>query len=355
MYKVTENIYYLKPYHSFMCDILKAMRRSFRANSDYTISELEANIYLINPNARSFIKRGSLLENIYKLKDCPVDLCKEYGWNVSRYKSLLNGKWRGNTKLTEESNEDFKKIFIFFYESLLGYKTFNNTLFQSPSSLSKFRAMMSLNQVCPYCDITKINKDIVSVDHFLPKAVYPVLSIYPDNLIVACKACNEVIKGENIILPIAHPYYEDVSSHIKFMVDDSDTDKYEINTIIDPNTSKLMNTKISNFLDLFNIKNRYELNMIAELHDYRSEIRKKAIAELSGIAQARAVSRGDIETSVKKYFHDSIINNLNLKRAVDGSKLKNDYVRQILENEDYQSDVEYIEAQFNGAKQTFNK
>ncbi|WP_277376110.1 HNH endonuclease [Paenibacillus polymyxa] len=133
--------------------------------------------------------------------------------------------------------------------------------------------MMSLNQVCPYCDITKINKDIVSVDHLLPKASFPVLSIFPDNLIVVCKACNEVIKGETIYLPIAHPCYEEVSRHFTFVIKENNNNKFTIEIATNSKNSKLINQKIYNFIKLFKIIDRYEKYMTAELQDYRTAVR----------------------------------------------------------------------------------
>ncbi|KJD45828.1 hypothetical protein [Paenibacillus terrae] len=302
----------------------------------------------INPNVRDVLNRGVLLDKLYRLKDCPVDLCKEYGKFASRYKSILNGKWSGGSKLTDAASEEFREILIFLYESLLKYKTFNNAFFTTSKSLDDFRAMMSLNQVCPYCDITKINKDIVSVDHLLPKGSFPVLSIFPDNLIVVCKACNEVIKGETIYLPIAHPYYEEVSRHFTFVIKENNNNKFTIEIATNSKNSKLINQKIYNFIKLFKIIDRYEKYMTAELQDYRTAVRKSAIAELNGVAQFRSITRNDIENCTRKYFQEAILDNTKLKRAVDGSKIKNDYINQIIKENAYQNDIEYIESHFFG-------
>jgi hypothetical protein len=331
-----------------MCTLLKAIRISSKRNPHYTKGELKVNMILINPNVRDILNRGVLLDKLYRLKDCPIDLCKEYGKFVSRYRSILNGKWRGRSKFTDISTEEFKEILIFLYENLLKYKTFNNAYFTTSTSLDDFRAMMSLNQVCPYCDITKINKDIVSVDHFLPKATFPVLSIFPENLIVVCKACNEVIKGDTIYLPIAHPYYEEVSSYFTFVVNENENNEFKIEIELNNTNSQLINDKINNFIKLFKIIDRYEKYMTAELQDYRTGVRKSAIAELKGIARFKSITHDDIESCTYKYFQEAIIDNKKLKRAMDGSKIKNDYINQIVKENDYQNDIEYIESHFFG-------
>jgi hypothetical protein len=348
MYKVEGNLDFLKPYHKFMCDILKALRKSKREDISYSKDDLAENLMIVNQNFRSFINRGNFLDNIYELKNSPLNLCKEYGSFVRKYKSILNGKWKGESELLLPANDVIKKIFIFFYEDLLEYITFNKALFHSSSSLTDFRAMMALNQVCPYCDMNKINKELVSIDHFLPKSKFPILSIYPENLIVSCKACNETVKGENILVPISHPYYDSVSDYFVFEINDMDIQQYKIKVIMNEGNTIFINEKVKNFLELFNIKERYEKNMTAELKDLRDSIRKKAIAELNGIALFRGVTLQDIEVSIERYFRDSLIDNKKLHRAVDGSKIKNDYLNQIIETKDFQSDIEYLESYFLG-------
>ncbi|PGL47818.1 hypothetical protein CN922_21900 [Bacillus cereus] len=352
MFKVENNLDYLKPCHTFMCNLLKALRKSIRENIDFSKEDLSASLIQINPNFNAFINRGNFLGNIYKLKGSPVDLWKEYGAFVRRYKSILDGKWEGNSELTNELNVEIKKVFIFLYEGLLDYKTFNREFFQTSSSLADFRTSMSLYKVCPYCDMNKINRDLVSVDHFLPKSKFPILSIFPDNLIVSCKGCNENIKGENIKTPIAHPYYEEVANHFTFQVDDSNLDQFKIEVKMNEDNSSLMNKKIENFLSLFEIKERYDMNMTAELKDFRDEIRKKAIAELEGIAQCRDILHTDIEECIKKYFQKAFIDNKELQRAADGSKIKNDYINQIIEDNNFHSDIEYIKSRFFGIRST---
>ena len=252
--------------------------------------------------------------------------------------------------VVRQSNKAIKEIFIFFYEKLLGYTTFNKAFFNTSNSLSDFRALMSLNKVCPYCDITKIDKDLVSVDHFLPKSKLPVLSIYPENLIVSCKACNESIKGEKIKIPIAHPYYEELADYFVFKIDESDSSAYKIEIQMIEGNSGLINKKVENFLELFEIKKRYEINMTAELKLFRSEIRKNAKAELNGIAQCRSINRTDIERCIQKYFKESFIDNKKRHRAADGTKIKNDYINQIIQSNDYQSDIDYLESYFYGLR-----
>lgn len=65
--------------------------------------------------------------------------------------------------------------------------------------------------ICPYCN----HRDISTLDHFLPKAHFPVFAVAPDNLIGACSDCNKK-KGDKRSTSLAqtflHPYFEDISN-----------------------------------------------------------------------------------------------------------------------------------------------
>ncbi len=64
---------------------------------------------------------------------------------------------------------------------------------------------------CPLCSI----RDADTLDHYLPKALYPVYAVTPMNLFPACTPCN---KGKLISFPKSnedqtlHPYYDNVNN-----------------------------------------------------------------------------------------------------------------------------------------------
>ena len=63
------------------------------------------------------------------------------------------------------------------------------------------------NGRCPLCSHREAN----TLDHYLPKSLYPILSVTPLNLIPSCMECN---KGKLIDVPTSsatetlHPYYD---------------------------------------------------------------------------------------------------------------------------------------------------
>ena len=65
--------------------------------------------------------------------------------------------------------------------------------------------------ICPLCG----HRTVSTLDHYLPKSIYPSLVVVPNNLVPACSDCNKLKlshvagtqEGQTM-----HPYYDDVSS-----------------------------------------------------------------------------------------------------------------------------------------------
>lgn len=72
--------------------------------------------------------------------------------------------------------------------------------------------------VCPYCDLdTIISKGSHQVEHFLPKAKFPLLALDPRNLISACVACNMPSgKGSKVVAVVTSPYCCEIGRKVKF-------------------------------------------------------------------------------------------------------------------------------------------
>ena len=62
---------------------------------------------------------------------------------------------------------------------------------------------------CPFCN----HENIESLDHILPKSVYPIFSVVPVNLVASCIRCNQK-KGSNVPSSacngVLHPYFENI-------------------------------------------------------------------------------------------------------------------------------------------------
>jgi len=67
------------------------------------------------------------------------------------------------------------------------------------------------NGRCPMCG----HRQVASLDHYLPKALFPALCVAPDNLVPACSDCNKGKLDAVAATPsevMLHPYFDDVES-----------------------------------------------------------------------------------------------------------------------------------------------
>lgn len=65
--------------------------------------------------------------------------------------------------------------------------------------------------VCPYCD----HRPVSTLDHVLPKILFPALAVAPDNLVGTCRDCNSVklsVAPTCVADTMLHPYFEDISA-----------------------------------------------------------------------------------------------------------------------------------------------
>lgn len=182
-----------------------------------------------------------------------VDIKEERKIFISQNNSLFKGVIPTPYKINEPLYKIFSKL---FYEVLFDSKEcwsfidpniqFNRKVF--------FRNFSEENtNICPLCDVDTINaKSNSIVEHFLPRNLYPYLSLNPLNLISTCNACNksEQGKGSKIFLPVSHPYFEPVGPNIKFEIQSALTNSI---LFVPPDNDLWIN----NFEKTIKLKSRY--------------------------------------------------------------------------------------------------
>ena len=68
--------------------------------------------------------------------------------------------------------------------------------------------LLAPNDRCPYC----AQREVSTLDHYLPKSKYPIYAVTPYNLIPVCSECNKNKKARDFLSrdeEIIHPYYDD--------------------------------------------------------------------------------------------------------------------------------------------------
>lgn len=330
------------PYHDFVVEILNFVNEEPRF-----LVEQETDIAILVKKMKEMkedenctykfmdIATGTNLKKyICDLKYEGIDLLKKYKEFIANYQKFINRDWQDNTQYSE----GLTKAFGYFYSDLIHGKIFNEIAVSEIDAIRDFRHHLTLESTCPYCDYHEMEFDSASIDHFIPKSKYPLVSIYPKNLIVSCNTCNERIKQGKLYLPIMHPYFDNLDDYFNFSYK-NESIKIEFRDDI----SKKDKEKVENFLKLFNIEERYNKKCKRKLNNLKKEIQRCVIKQIKGFEN---ITNKEIEYKIKEEIHDKYIIIFNNKNKDSLTKLKLDYLLQMNE-EDLSEMCNYI-AQENG-------
>lgn len=140
----------------------------------------------------------------------------------------------------------------------------------------KLRA--SSKGICPLCGIHGVD----TLDHYLPKARYPLFSVNPKNLIPACTKCNRV-KSDSICKVASdqtlYPYNEDPKFYQTDWIAATITAKYGIlafDFYASPpkNWLKFERERVSNHFQTFELREKYTLNAAQYVQTITFDIRR---------------------------------------------------------------------------------
>lgn len=328
-------------YHNFVLALLKCINeltnlestkhltddeKKLRFESDLKVVSEELKILkkskTVATNTHSVLKVATatnLKKHITKLKYEDYDILQKYLDLTNNYERILSDLYNDST----EYSSSLQQSFTYLYEDLLETKTFNVAIGNKDKvAINEFKKLLLLeHNVCPYCDWYEIEIAGVSIDHFLPKSKFPLLSIYPRNLVMACPTCNDRIKGNRIKFPISHPYYDEVAKFFKFSLINE-----EIQISFVEGISQLDETKVKNFLTLFKIETRFNENrMVNKLEKLSRSIRNDVYNEL----KKSVVTLDDIKAKIIYRLKREVEMLIENKRKTPLTKLKLDYLEQI--------------------------
>ncbi|OPH52994.1 hypothetical protein BC351_32575 [Paenibacillus ferrarius] len=173
------------------------------------------------------------------------------------YVKVIKGEHKRIPIFNENTNKVLKSIFEYAYLSLLNNDNFWELYGAEGNSISKSetRTLVGAHtRICPYCDKSEItNSNESNIDHFLPKSKLPLLSIFWKNFVIACVTCNsKLVKGEACLLPVLHPYYDEINKKIKFIFD-SRTKKICVKA-----TKGQDQRRAENFIQILKLRERYK-------------------------------------------------------------------------------------------------
>lgn len=131
------------------------------------------------------------------------------------------------------------------------------------------------NEKCPYCN----HRIADTIDHFLPKANFPVYSISPINLLPACTQCN---KGKLNSIPTQpseqtlHPYFDNIEEYNWLECEISNLPNIIFNfkprRIFEE--GNINNNRIFNHFKFYNLNELYKSNACTEFANIKLQITK---------------------------------------------------------------------------------
>lgn len=170
----------------------------------------QAGVWLFKKYSRLYKKKPT---KWCRFIDALVEACSLHTVDAARLVSIFDHDVKFHQDLTDAHfrfqfqslHKDVKTavtvLMEFLYEQFYKESGYGEEIHGTPGlSLNRKTFLASYGlvnrkiTVCPVCDQ---KSDLRELDHFLPKSIYPFLSLHPFNLIPVCKDCNSTeIKGE---------------------------------------------------------------------------------------------------------------------------------------------------------------
>lgn len=143
------------------------------------------------------------------------------------------------------------------------------------------------NERCPFC-----NHGVVStLDHYLPKAIYPTLVVTPLNLVACCFDCNK-IKNDYEVFSMEeasiHPYYDDIDTDIWLRAELIKGDFLSFKFYVDQpeSWSELLYLRMKTHFNLYNLNRLYSSNASSEMISAQRSILR--LYKNSGVESVKA-------------------------------------------------------------------
>jgi hypothetical protein len=159
----------------------------------------------------------------------------------------------------------------------------------------------SSDQVCPLCGVGVVS----TLDHHLPKAIFAVLSITPENLVPACFWCQNkkrdshpLTQGEQTL----HPYFDDFSSYdwlVANVVSGTPT-SFSFSVSTTAGLSTVDKTRLETHLLQLGLTLLFSVCAASELASIRGRLNSLFVAGGAGAVQADLLSTHTSASAVSK-------------------------------------------------------
>jgi hypothetical protein len=190
-----------------------------------------------------------------------------------------------STRLQKKAGQMIAPVMIAFYENLLrtGFPPCIGT-FDRKTFLKIFWTTNKNLGVCPACDYPRpdINEQYIrsDIDHFLPKSLYPFLSVHAPNLVPVCLECNRSVKrnadpiDQALAAPLTnsfHPFGKPALDAIKVAVNrKTKGEEYQIS--LEEMTGGI-SRRVAGLNRIYKLEERWLVRLKAEIESIRKIIK----------------------------------------------------------------------------------
>jgi len=136
-----------------------------------------------------------------------------------------------------------------------------------------YEKLLNLVEVCPLCRVGRVR----TIDHHLPKSLFPYLAVVPDNLIPACSDCNKT-KGDTAPSrkdeQTLHPYFDDIGDQQWLAARVIEKTPAVLEFHIEPpqGADLLLSARVRRHFQVFDLADLYRIQAAVELNGCRSEL-----------------------------------------------------------------------------------
>ena len=251
----------------------------------------------------------NVADNALKLAlEHSIDLVEnaEADFDLKKRTNSLHTIQRGVAVNAIANTEQLKKV----YTDRLVKKTNGGRMYYDAILFSAPRG------ICPLCS----QRNATTLDHYLPKSEYPLLSAAPLNLIPACKDCNTgklCNYPKNSKEETLHPYYDNVEDFEWLKSRVLQPYPFLIEYYVDPpaNINQLLKDRIQYHFDCFNLNSLYTTHATEEFMNSYIQLtnlfnnggRDSLIHFLQECYESRKISS---KNSWQTAFYSGLLNNV---------------------------------------------
>lgn len=131
----------------------------------------------------------------------------------------------------------------------------------------------AINRRCPMCG----HRQVASLDHYLPKALFPGLSVSPSNLVPACSDCNRQKLGSRPVISaevLIHPYFDNVEDQGWLVAQIESTSPASVHFYVDPPTEwpPGLGARVSHQFEMLRLASLYASQAAEEIVNIRGSL-----------------------------------------------------------------------------------